>query len=474
MNDSTVSPEKPALLETLFELLAAHRPIFRQERTFQRVWGLLMGELFVFARHTVTQQLLALGLTDGDWTAWYRLFSRERFNPQQASACLLGLTLADAPVQEPYVVGIDGVQVPRSSQKMPGTSWLKALRTPPFRAGIHRAQRFVNLSWLTPPEEGFRRAVPLGWWPAFPEKAVPADSPARKEWEAGAEAVAWTRTQLDAAGREAQPLVVLADGSFEKPVAFWQALPERTVVLARCARNRVLYGLPGDYAGRGRPPVYGDRLPSPAGWLRVPGGWQKTTVAVRGHGREMRWRVVGPCLREGLPEQPVFLLVVRGQDRHVGKRRVRRDPAFFLVNAVAGEAGWALPFPVETLLALAWQRWELEVSHREVKSSFGLGQKQCWNRRAAVVSVQWSAWAYGLLLLAGYRTWGLLTGPPAPGRWWPGGRRWSFNTLWRAYRAELWGRPDFRAVWTRTGDNWLKKGDWLAALWNAASSSARS
>ena len=53
------------------------------------------------------------------------------------------------------------------------------------------------------------------------------------------------------------------------------------------------------------------------------------------------------------------------------------------------------------------QRWEIEVCHRELKASFGLGDKQCWNPYAAVASVQWTAWVYSLLLLAGYRTWGL-------------------------------------------------------------------
>jgi hypothetical protein len=41
-----------------------------------------------------------------------------------------------------------------------------------------------------------------------------------------------------------------------------------------------------------------------------------------------------------------------------------------------------------------WPRWELEVAHREGKSGFGIGDKQGWNPRAAVTSVQWSAWLY--------------------------------------------------------------------------------
>ena len=114
MNDSTFS----ALLHNL---LQAHRSAFRQQRTFWRAVGLVMGELFSFARHTVTQSLLALGLTDADWSGWYRLFSRLRYSAEGLSRCLFAQTLAHVAEDAPYVIGVDGVQVPRSSQKMPGT-----------------------------------------------------------------------------------------------------------------------------------------------------------------------------------------------------------------------------------------------------------------------------------------------------------------------------------------------------------------
>ena len=70
------------------------------------------------------------------------------------------------------------------------------------------------------------------------------------------------------------------------------------------------------------------------------------------------------------------------------------QPAF-LVNAQRGaEGGWVLPMAVEKLLFWAWQRWEIEVTHRELKSTLGLGEKQCRHPEAAVRSVQWSAWVY--------------------------------------------------------------------------------
>ena len=50
--------------------------------------GLVLGELFNFGRHTITQSLLGLRIMEGDWTAWYRLFSKPRFEEEQLNEIL--------------------------------------------------------------------------------------------------------------------------------------------------------------------------------------------------------------------------------------------------------------------------------------------------------------------------------------------------------------------------------------------------
>ena len=185
--------------------------------------------------------------------------------------------------------------------------------------------------------------------------------------------------------------------------------------------------------------------------------------------------IEGPVLRRPLANRPLFLLIIRGQ-KYMRYHRVKhRDPRPYLVNASQdSDAKWCLPLDPATLIFWAWQRWEIEVCHRELKSNFGLGNKQCWNPQAAVASVQWSAWVYALLLLSAYRTWGICGGPEVPTRWWRGASRWSLNTLWRAFRAELWEQHDFRALWSVTSGNWAGKESLLLALRNSVFGSARS
>jgi hypothetical protein len=253
---------KPALMKQVLELIGAHRGCFGQERTYRRGVALVFGELFAFGRHTVTQLLLALGVVEGDWSAWYRLFSCQRVREERLAAQLLRETLRDVDEDEVYAVGTDGTQLPRSSLRMPGTSWLKALGTAPFRPGIERAQRFVHGCWFTPLANGFSRAIPLRFLPAFPAKAQPAaEVKPCKEWEAGLAFVRWVRQQLDAAGRMEQQILYLADGGFEN-AALWRQLPAGVIAALRTAKNRALYAyLPPSERRRQR--KYGDKQSAP-------------------------------------------------------------------------------------------------------------------------------------------------------------------------------------------------------------------
>ena len=75
---TSTSPAPPTpLLDALRRLLLSHRPAFSQERTFFRAQALILAHLFCFARRTITQALIALGLTDYDWSAFYRIFGVE-------------------------------------------------------------------------------------------------------------------------------------------------------------------------------------------------------------------------------------------------------------------------------------------------------------------------------------------------------------------------------------------------------------
>jgi hypothetical protein len=419
-----------------------------QARVAQRLGELTVGLIVTFGRHTVTRILVTVGRGDVDWSAAYRLFRHDRVALDRLQRHLLQRLTPGAVTGRPLPVVLDSTQLPRSSARMVGVGWLKAPRSPAWNPGLHRAQRWVGLSVLLPrSRRGESRAVPLWFAPAPPPSAQPwPGQPPCREWEAGLRALEWLRGALIAIGQARRPVLAIADGSYGV-APLWKALPPQVTLLARCAKNRALYALPTppERPQRGRRRKYGARGPTPQDQLRVSRkrarrAW--TTIPVRVRGREipLRVRVTGPWLVKPAPTQPLYLLVVAGIQQRRHGRPIQRAPTFWLVSAVQDRAGaWVLPYPVADLLAWAWQRWEVEVMHRELKSSCGLGQQQAWHPVAAVSTLQWVVWTYALLLLAGYRAWGWSAAPTAT-RWYRGGR-WTVRDVLTAVRSEVWLEP---------------------------------
>lgn len=444
MADSRTPPR--AVLPVVIQVLTASAvAACGQARVATRLVNLTLGLLLAFGRHTVTRMLVTMGQGDADWSAAYRLFRHERVDLERLRRDLLR-RLAPGPVTgRPLTVVLDATQLPRSSARLVGVGWLKAPRTPPWKPGIHRAQRWVGLSVLLPRSvRGESRAVPLWFFPAPSPSARPwPGHPPCREWEAGLHALQWLRSALTAIGQARRPVLVVADGS-DGVAPLWRALPSHVTLLARCAKNRALFALPTPPTGpqRGRVRKYGERGPTPQDQLQVTRkracrAWTTIPVLVRGREIPLRVRVTGPWLVKPAPAQPLYLLVVAGIERVHRGRRVQRNPTFWLVSARQDRTGaWVLPYPVADLLAWAWQRWEVEVMHRELKSGLGLGQQQAWHPVAAVTTTQWVVWTYAILMLAGYQAWGWTAAPTAT-RWYRGGR-WTVRDVLTAVRGELW------------------------------------
>ena len=58
------------------------------------------------------------------------------------------------------------------------------------------------------------------------------------------------------------------------------------------------------------------------------------------------------------------------------------------------------------------------VSPREIRRLLASSWTQCWNASSVLMSVRWQAWCYGVLVLVGYRAWGLTRGRIRPPRRW--------------------------------------------------------
>ena len=470
MFQPTTSHAATPLLDVFLGYLAAARPLVRQERTFTRLRLLTLGSVLALGRHTLTQLLVTLGLGDQDWTAWYRLFNRGRIALETGQRQVVEALLADLAPDAPFPVVLDATQLPRCSSRFPGAGLTNAPRSPSWRPGLHLAQRIELVSGLLPRSAaGDSRAVPIRATYLRSAHTNPlGDLPEQSEGAGAVALLQWLRDVLTAQTGSARPILALGDGAYSTAPVL-RALPAQTWLLARCAKNRALFAVPEPEAPRrGRKRLYGARGNTPQATLHERPGWQTHAVAVRGRTVPLRVKVTGPWVVHGAPAQPVMLVVVKGIDRGSGGSRRQRAPQFFLVSAQVSGADWALPLPVAELLGWAWQRWEVEVMHRELKSSFGLGDQQAWSAQGTPDTLAWVLWSYALLILTGYQVWGLGPSPgPDLGRW-GRPRRWSIGRVLQELRAELWHTRELTPVWCRSRDAWPAMETWLVTQTNAA------
>ncbi len=453
---------------------------YQDVRIRLRVCLLVLAEIMTTGRRTVTGLLRTLGETVRDWSAWYRLFRLDRIQVERWQENLARHTIAIAKESGGmYRCAIDAVHIHRSGKKIFGVSWTLGKGTAKFNRGLQLSQRVVILSYIPPAEEGgWTTAIPVRLDPAFVKKEDKKEEETktkkgkkkgkdeqqepegakdpffRKPWEAALEQLKWLQ------GMKPGELLVVCDGGFDAS-GFWSGLPDGMYALVRTARNRCLYALPDNTERRrGRKRKYGERLPSPRELLRQIREWRKAELEVRGRELKLKYAVIGPVLRQGAAEKKLFLLVVRGQVYYRGKevkRRKYREPTYLLVNARELPGGRCeLPAPPEVLLESAWQRWEVETMHRDVKSRFGLGHKQSWTRMGTVRALQWSVAVFGFLKLVMYKAFGVTGRRERPERWWRGSGRRSFETSLRLYRQMLWDTGQLMPSRPEEVKKWVK------------------
>src|SRR4051812_42150260 len=92
---------RSSLVVTWFGLLGGARPAVDQDRVFARLALLTVANALALGRHTITQLLVALGVGELDWTAWYRVFNRDRCDPDTLHEHLLSAILAVLPATGP-------------------------------------------------------------------------------------------------------------------------------------------------------------------------------------------------------------------------------------------------------------------------------------------------------------------------------------------------------------------------------------
>lgn len=397
-------------------LLQAIRQAFPRQRTFAHARHLAYGFAAAWGRRTISRALCATHDQFRDWSASYRFFSRSPWQPNSIFNAILSACLSHED-RGPLVVALDDTALRKTGRHIPGVAYLHDPLSPAFSPGFMRGQRFIQASAILRPEgdQGPCRAIPVRFHPAPPPKK-PGRRADEDEWRSyrlaqrtenlsakGSAVIADLRRSMDAAGHAERALLVAVDGSYCNRNVL-RALPARTDVIARARGDMRLYAPLTDAqrATFGKRRKYGDPLPRPNEILadeQVP--WR--TVKVYGAGRvhDLVYKSIPYVLwKNGTRDRPMRLFVIRPlrYRPRVGSRLLYRDPAYLLTTDTATLD------PV--LLQAYFDRWEIEVNHRDEKDLLGVGQAQVWSDGAAWRVPQFQVAVYAMLLLAALQAYG--------------------------------------------------------------------
>lgn len=408
----------------MLELLEHLRPAFGDVRVFERVRRLVFGMLMAQDRRTITALLETTGKSQCDWSADYRVFSRDVWEPTEVFGCLLPSILALDPSGECLVAAIDDTNIRKSGTHIPGVAYRRDPMSPPFRPNLIRAQRFVQTSVAVPFAAGpsAARAIPMGFdhAPSAGKLRKDASEEQRRlhrEEERqhsltayGIAAITRLRDVLDTRGGGEKKLLVTVDGSYTNGRVL-KALPPRTDLIGRIRKDAVLHHAPAGSANRGRRPSYGAELTPEQVRQEESIPWKSIRVfgAGRVHDCQIKevqsvlWRKVGPS-------KPLRLIIIRplSYRRTKNSRLLWRHPAYLITTDRDS--------PLEPLVQAYFWRWDIEVNHRDEKQLIGVGQAQVRSAKSVERAPAFAVACYAMLLISAANAFGIATADPVVDR----------------------------------------------------------
>ena len=403
------------LLSYLLQQTQRWALVFPQERSLQRAIALAFGILCGVGKRTLTRAISFQGNTQKDWSADYKVFSRSPWEPRALFHPVLEQAIQEQGLER-IVLSTDDTRVWRHGQHVPQTQWHRDPMGPPFQTNLRWGHRFLQASLVLPlylqDGESSSRSIPVRF-----EMAPVVKKPGKKAAEAdlqeyrrqkkqknlSVQFVALTqevRQHLNQTGHGPKRLFQVGDGSFCNRTVLredWEA--QNVSLVVRCRKDIVLCRRA---PGQGRR-FYGKTKFTPEQVRRrsSKAPWQTAQIF---HGRcfrKVRFKeLIKVHWQGGARKRPVRLLVVSPVGYRTSKngRQYYRRPVYLLTTD--------LTTPAEVLLQAYFDRWGIEVNHRDEKEILGVGQAQVWNEKSVSKVPALLVAMYSWLLLAGLKCYG--------------------------------------------------------------------
>jgi hypothetical protein len=417
--------------------------VFRRQRTLLRAQRQALGSVLCLGRSTLSRIIWTTGREQSSWSGEYFLHSRAQWDPHALFDPILREALQYCPGRL-VGVAVDDTRLKKTGRSIPQAQFHRDPLSPPFHVNLIWALRFLQASVLLPLHRSgpwAARGIPIRF-----EEVSSVKKPGRRAGEEAwqlykqevkernlsrrfVQSMAEVRRSFDGAGAQKKILVIAGDGSFCNRTVF-SSIPDRVVLLARARKDASLC-LPAPAGGRR---FYSpDKFTPDQVRLSESQAWQTTKIFYGGKRRRIRYKEVPGVLWQGGARKRLLRLLIIAPTPYRKRKSGRlyyHHPAFLLTTLLEGST--------RQLLQIYFDRWQIEVNHRDEKDTLGVGQAQMWNPVSVPKQPALVVASYSAMLLAALKAFGPGRGEAyaALPKWRPNARRPSCLDLASLLRKE--------------------------------------
>jgi len=434
------------LLMAFLETVRAWGEVFPQRRSFERALRQALGGLVCLGRRTISRIIWTNGRQRLGWAPEYFLHSRCQWNPQELFAPILRRAL---PWCSGHYLGVavDDTRLHKTGRRIQQAFFQRDPLSPPFHVNLMLGLRFLQASLLVPLAKRSTRALPIRFQEASRVKR-PGRNASAEEWKQyriaarqhnlSQQFVAMVhelRHTLDLSAAALKTLLLAVDGSFCNRTVFALVL-KGVEIIARARKDAVLCFR----ASAGSRRFYDRNKFTPEQVRKddsIP--WKETKLFYGGKRQRVRYKLLSDLYWQGGARKRTLRLLVVAPTPYRKRKSARlyyRQPAYLLTTDLRG--------PAPTLLQFYFDRWQIEVNHREEKDTLGVGQAQLWNYTSVPKQPVLAVASYSALLLASLLAFGAERGAAYAElpRWRRDARRPSCLDLITLLRKEMTEHPE--------------------------------
>jgi hypothetical protein len=421
----------PRLPARFAAVILCFAPLLRQ-RSWRHAEVLLIGAILAPGRRTVASILRITGLCwERRFVNYHRVLNRATWSGRAAARGLLGLLLDAFVPTGPVLLGLDDTIERRRGKRISA----KGIYRDPVRSSHGHFVKTSGLRWLS-----LMLLVPIPWagrvWALpFLTTLAPSERYCRERGQRHKKLTDWGRQLVLQAHRwmPRRPLVLVTDSGFSALEFLAALLRQEITCITRLRLDAALYqpAPPRRPGTLGRPRTKGARLPTLAEiltdkttqWRRVtvPGWYGEGDRIVEICSDTAVWR------HAGLPVVPIRWVLLRDPCR-------RFDPQVLLCTDPAQEP----------LQVIRWfvQRWQLEVTFREVRDHLGVETQRQWSDKAIARTTPCMLGLFSIVALLAARLDSRARVQVSASAWYHKPRPTFADTL-AAVRREIWGEQGF-------------------------------